>query len=175
MSTPAAVAGDAGEAMTLKYVKIWAEIFQIADLSLPQKVMLGMISQLPKGLLLSNEAIGLLLGLTPTHVSRLLVDMEQKGHVQFCNRQSRHRAIHLGTSAEVKDILLLHQGRSKDRLTSAQTQATSASTHSTSAPVLNISKGSKGTEKTEVVFVSASETHDATPEEIESLEAEGLI
>ena len=122
--------------MTLDYVKVSVSILQIRDLSLTQKIILGLVTSLAKGLKLDNSAIGKILNISASQVSHVINDMERKGYVRIENRQSKYRTIYLAENPKVKAVLLNGKPESKSVLLSGLTGTTSRKT-------TNITKGTE--------------------------------
>lgn len=122
--------------MTLDYVRLPVVILKIKDLTFAQKIILGLVASLSKGLKLSNSSLGEILGVSEGHVSRMINDLEKKGYVEIKNRQSKYRQIYLGTERKVEGVVLQHGAQSKDGLLCALARSTSAQS-------ANITEGTK--------------------------------
>jgi len=97
--------------VTLDYVRLPVSILKIKDLTFGQKIILGLVTSLSKGLKLSNAATGEILSVSEGHVSRMINDLESKGYVRIENRQSKYRAIYLGIERKVEAVLLQHRAQ----------------------------------------------------------------
>ena len=114
--------------MTLDYLYVSAGVLRLPDLSLRQKLLLGLIISFDgeKGLKVSNKELSELLNVWPSRVSRLLKNLEEKGYVKIENPQSRHRVVHLLQSAQVENILLATKRTSKTGLLATLSTSTVA-------------------------------------------------
>lgn len=133
--------------MPLNYVVLTVSILQISELNLAQKIILGLVCSLSKGLKINNENIGKIIGVSASHVSHLISDMDSKGYLEIKNPQSKYRVIYLAENDKVNDILLSHKQQSK----SDSKRSTLRNTQSTLRKTANISKVSKDNSNTSVV------------------------
>ena len=91
--------------MTLDFVRIPVAILQIEELSLTQKVILGLVTSFnSKGLRLSNSELGEVLNISANRVSKSLGDMKRKGYIKIHNGQSKWRQIYLVENPEVDKL-----------------------------------------------------------------------
>jgi len=90
----------------LEYIKIPAGVFALQDLSLSQKILLGLVMSMRLGLKISNSGIGKLLMLRPDSISKLISDLELKKYIRITGAQSKYRIIYFGENPKVKTILL---------------------------------------------------------------------
>jgi DNA-binding MarR family transcriptional regulator len=98
----------------LNYITLPTAILRLKDLNLRQKLLLGLIISFnEKGLKMTNKALGEILDVWPSRVSKLLKEMESKGYVRIENKQSQYRKIYLLQSAKVDNILLATKRNSK--------------------------------------------------------------
>ena len=159
--------------MSLEYVKIPIGIFAASDLNDKQKILLGMVASFKAGLKLNNATLAGLFQIGQGRISELLTDMERKDYVQIKNRQSKYRIVYLRENPKVDSLLL---STSKGLLSDID--------DSTFDQSRNINKRSK-IKKNNFSRPSANPmaddgytrfgTHLATPEEIATLEAEGIL
>ena len=111
--------------MTLDYLHIPVAILKLRDLSLRQKLLLGLVVSFgDKGLCIGNRELGDILGVLPTRVSELLYDLEAKGYVEIKNRHSRYRTIYYRPKSTVGDIVLSTKTDSKSVLLSTFDRST---------------------------------------------------
>ena len=100
-------------------------ILTIKGLSLREKLLLSLVVRFgKKGLTAGNAEIARLLDVTPTRVSELLSNLEQKGYVEIENRQSRHRKVYFRPNSKVRATLLSTESESKNSLLSTLDEST---------------------------------------------------
>ncbi len=78
----------------VKTCRIPGAILYHPDLSLPEKMLLGLVWSFPDGLRLSNAEIGKIVCLYPDNVSRIISKLESTGRVRITGKQSRWRKIY---------------------------------------------------------------------------------
>jgi hypothetical protein len=91
--------------MTIAGVKVGripGAILYHPELSLPEKVILGLAWSFDDGLKLSNSEIGRIVCLHPVNVSRILSKLESAGWIRITNKQSRWRRIYFSVDAKVQ-------------------------------------------------------------------------
>jgi DNA-binding MarR family transcriptional regulator len=71
-----------------------------------------------KGLRMSNEALGKILGVLPSRITELFSDLESKGYIEIKNRKSRYRTIYFRPNPKVAGVLLSTKSESKKVLLS---------------------------------------------------------
>jgi len=114
--------------MTISYITVTAPILQIKDLSLTQKLILGLVCSLRAGLKMLNPDIGELLRISDSQVSYAINDLDRKGYVKIDNPQSKYRTIYLTENPKVRSALLNGKPESKQGLLHGLTGSTSRKT-----------------------------------------------
>ena len=89
---------DAG----VKICRIPGAILYHPDLSLPEKVLLGLVWSFKDGLRLSNSEIGRIVCLHPVNVSLMISRLEAGGLIEIKAKQSRWRKIYFSAGVKVK-------------------------------------------------------------------------
>jgi len=135
--------------MTLDYLHIPIAILQLPSLNLRQKLLLGLVIGFDdKGLRMSNEALGKILGVLPSRITELFSDLESKGYIEIKNRKSRYRTIYFRPNPKVAGVLLSTKSESKKVLLSTLngstfdqsrniTKESNKRTHKTKKPLCN--------------------------------------
>lgn len=86
----------------VKTCRIPGDVLYHPELSLPEKVILGLAWSFDDGLKLSNSEIGRIVCLHPVNVSRILSKLESAGWIRITNKQSRWRRIYFSVDAKVQ-------------------------------------------------------------------------
>lgn len=87
----------------VKTCRIPGAVLYHPELSLPEKMLLGLVWTFPDGLRLSNAEIGRILCKHPDTVSRLVKKLEAGGWVKITGNQSRWRRLYFDAEVKVKD------------------------------------------------------------------------
>jgi hypothetical protein len=85
----------------VKTCRIPGDVLYRPELSLPEKVLLGLVWSFPDGLRLSNSEIGRIVCLHPARVSLMVSRLEKGGWLKITDKQSRWRRIYFCASAKV--------------------------------------------------------------------------
>ena len=86
----------------VKVCKIPGAILYHPELTLPEKVVLGLVYTFKDGLRLSNAEIGRIVCLHPVNVSLLISRLEAGGLIEIKAKQSRWRKIYFSAGVKVK-------------------------------------------------------------------------
>jgi hypothetical protein len=92
------MSGQAG----VKICRIPGAILYHPELSLPEKMLLGLVWSFPDGLKLSNAEIGKIICLYPDNVSRIISKLESAGWIRITGKQSRWRRLYFVADNKVK-------------------------------------------------------------------------
>lgn len=86
----------------VKTCRIPGAILYHPELTLPEKVVLGLVYTFKDGLRLSNAEIGKILCLYPDNVSRIISKLESAGWIRITGKQSRWRRLYFVADNKVK-------------------------------------------------------------------------
>ena len=86
----------------VKTCRIPGPILYYPELTLPEKVLLGLVWSFKDGLRLSNGEIGKILCKHPDTVSRIIKKLERGGWLKITGKQSRWRRLYFDAQVKVK-------------------------------------------------------------------------